>query len=163
MCIRDSPYTLGRFCIRKAYAQLRSFEGLDSSYRSLQYAWKITGQQILLSILRRRYRGSYPYLNTVRHHAEVLCRGCNWRFCKGLRRTDAAVAETGRIYRRRSERNEKIYFGQVSAYRMDHIWMVVWMPAIISPKIGQTGWKMRILSLIWGQLSLDQKVTTYTK
>ena len=32
------PYTLGRFCIRKAYAQLRSFEGLDSSYRSLQYA-----------------------------------------------------------------------------------------------------------------------------
>ena len=23
--------------------------------------------------------------------------------------------------------------------RMDHIWMVVWMPAIISPKIGQTG------------------------
>ena len=44
---------------------------------------------------------------------------------------------------------------------MDHIWMVVWMPAIISPKIGLTGRKMKILSLVRGRSSLDQKVTTY--
>jgi len=42
-------------------------------------------------------------LNTCR----TLWCGWDWQ--------ELQVAETGRIYRRRSERNEKIYFEQVSA------------------------------------------------
>ena len=61
-------------------------------------------------------------LNTCR----TLRCGWDWQ--------ELQVAETGKNYRRRSERNEKIYFEQVSAYRMDHIWMVVWMPAILALK-----------------------------
>ena len=33
----------------------------------------------------------------------------------------------------------KFILSRCLRYRMDHRWMVVWMPAIISPKIGLTG------------------------
>ena len=58
------------------------------------------------------------------------------------------MAEAGRSYKRLRlaeftggglREMRKFVLSRCLRHRMDHIWMVVWMPAIISPKIGQTG------------------------
>ena len=49
------------------------------------------------------------------------------------------MAEAGELTGGGLREMRKFILSRCLRYRMDHIWMVVWMPAIISPKIGQTG------------------------